>query len=364
VHGLVDDLAQDEKRGKLLQLLHASVLRHPADPYFPLVGALLARQTKAPPLPWIERSLERALVNPRAHFLLADILGTSGHVAQGLLELRIAVQQDSGLMSFAAAAALRWTDDYDRLMGAVPADAAGAPMLESMAARLGDPKDRALREKLLREALLRAPARPGPHLALAEMIVAAQPSAVENCAGERRAACEAELDGHANALQSALPRSSAATRVRASLLALQGNNSAAEALLAECCHSVEDTMTCVRAWVQAAAAVKAPERIQAAARDFLMLGCTESADCADSLAWVGDMMAGRGDWGNALTYYSRAVREQPTEARWMRVADASSKVGAFAEEISALERVAHLRKGIDPSLQSRIESSRAKAMAR
>jgi O-antigen ligase len=362
VRRLVDNLGHGSESGtKLAQLLHDSILRHPADPYFPLVGALLARQMKTSPMPWIERSLERALVNPRAHFLLADILGTSGHVVQGLLELRIAAQQDPGLMGPAATSAIRWTHEYDQLVGAVPADAGGAPMLQSMAAQLGDPKDRTLREKLLREALHRAPTRPEPHLALAEMLIAAQSSALERCAGDRGAA---ELEEHANALQSALPKNSAAARVRASLLLHQGKASAADELLAERCHAVDDALTCMHAWVQAAAAVRAPQRIQAAARDFLMLGCAGASDCADSLAWIGDVMAGRGDWGTALTYYSRAVHEQPTEAHWMRVADASSNVGALAEEISALERVAHLRKGLDPSLQSRIEASRAKAMGR
>src|SRR5262249_34366056 len=44
--------------------LKKAMTRHPAEPYFPLLGAIVARKAHdSSPLPWIERSLERANVN-------------------------------------------------------------------------------------------------------------------------------------------------------------------------------------------------------------------------------------------------------------------------------------------------------------
>src|SRR5262249_34287745 len=51
-------------------LIRQAMLRHPADPYFPLVGASLAWSVKDQnPMPWLQRSLERAVLNSRAHLL-------------------------------------------------------------------------------------------------------------------------------------------------------------------------------------------------------------------------------------------------------------------------------------------------------
>jgi lipopolysaccharide biosynthesis regulator YciM/uncharacterized membrane protein (UPF0136 family) len=359
-HVLVDDVRTPQTRLKLSSLLHAAMLRHPAEPYFPLVGAIAAHQAKENPVPWVERALERALLNPRAHFFLGEVLGATNHVPQALLELRIAVQQEPDLAAYAATAALRWTKELEYLLIAIPDGQSGASLLEQIAAQLAD-QDDPLRTTLLQQALHRSPRSSGVHLALAEVLLRElrRPESL-TCAAEKRKTCEEEIERHATFVETALPNASPAARLRAMLLVERGDAERAEALLADRCRSMSDKIACARAWVQVAAHIKQPERLLVAAHELIAVACSGTSECAEALTWLGDLMGERREWGGALTYYARAVREQPTENRWLRVADASSHVGAYAEEAAALERVAQLRGQMDASLKTRIDESRAR----
>src|SRR5258708_14605773 len=88
----------------------------------------------------------------------------------------------------------------------------------------------------------------------------------------------------------------------------------------------------------------------------------ESTDCANLATWIGDLMAQRGDWGGASAYYGRATREQPTEVRWLKLAQAASQLGAHAQAADALSKVGQLRGRIDPELQAQIAEHRGKAI--
>src|SRR6185295_3468992 len=88
--------------GPVRASLHTWMLRHPAEPYFPLVGAMGAYRTHTEnPIPWLQRSLERGQVNGRAHLLLAEVLSAPRTRRQAMLELRLALADDPGLFDLA-----------------------------------------------------------------------------------------------------------------------------------------------------------------------------------------------------------------------------------------------------------------------
>ncbi len=81
-------------------VLHAAMSRHPSEPYFSLVGATLAyRARPGSAMPWLERAIERAPLNGRAHLLIAEVLAARGARQQALLELRLATDDDPTVLA-------------------------------------------------------------------------------------------------------------------------------------------------------------------------------------------------------------------------------------------------------------------------
>jgi tetratricopeptide (TPR) repeat protein len=360
-----DGAKREPARVELRRRLKAAMLAHPAEPYFPLLGGLVAwvgRDDNA--LPWLERTLERAQLNGRAHLLLAQVLAARPAESQALFELSLAVHDDVGLAYSAAQMATRITQSYEELLRAVPRGAAGAPMLEACAGILGAAADRGTRVQLLRESLSRDAGRAGPHVALAYDMLAqiAQGDKSDVCSGDRRRACLSEVQEHARAVEAVDMDSSEADRLRASALEVDGRADEAERLLGERCPKASDRVQCLYAQAAAAAKIKTPERVGAVVKEMVVAGCASSAQCAQTNTYAGDLLAGRGEWGGATTHYERAVREEPTEARWLRLADAAGRSGAHARAADALEKVAKLRGGGDDALRRRINDERATAV--
>ena len=112
---------------------------------------------------------------------------------------------------------------------------------------------------------------------------------------------------------------------------------------------------------QIAAGIKGSEPFASIAKQLMSAGCASPADCAAIAVLIGDLMANRGEWG-AGTYYARSTREEPTEARWLKLAQAAERVGAYVQVADALEKVGQLRGKKDPDLRQRIDENRAKAV--
>src|SRR5690606_18081106 len=97
--GLDRSLDRDAFRARA----RAAMLRHPAEAYFPFVGAVRATVVRDESvLPWASRALERSPVYGRVHLLLARSL-YSRSPAQARLEYRLACQQDGQLCNVAEA---------------------------------------------------------------------------------------------------------------------------------------------------------------------------------------------------------------------------------------------------------------------
>ncbi|WP_437588137.1 O-antigen ligase family protein [Sorangium sp. So ce1000] len=347
--------------------LRAAILRHPAEPYFPLLGAVAALQGRSEsPIPWLQRTLERSRRHGRAHLLLAEVLASRGAKEQALLSLRLAVEDDADVTGTAAVLARQWTRRWDELLRAVPEGKAGVEMLERMAAT-GERRDEPdLRLRCAEEAIARDPARPGAHWAagnaLLEML---EDPGSARCGGDdaRRAACEQEIEARAAAVQGLDGDSFFAVQLRARLLLLRKKSAEAEQLLAESCERLDNRPGCLRLRVVAAAQAASSERLLPAIRDLMSASCSSLAQCAAAATWVGDQLVARKDYSSAVTYYARAAQDEPTEERLLKLADAASGAGAHVEAASALERLLQRRGGKDAELRRRILDERAKALA-
>ena len=71
-------------------------------------------------------------------------------------------------------------------------------------------------------------------------------------------------------------------------------------------------------------------------------------------------MVERGDFTSAMGYYEQAARDEPTDERWIKLANAASRAGAPMKAFSALSRV-HARR-TDPQIEKRLEEERQRAL--
>ncbi|WP_437333706.1 O-antigen ligase family protein [Sorangium sp. So ce394] len=352
---------------RLREELRAAMLRHPAEPYFPLLGAVTVLQGRIEsPIPWLQRTLERSRRHGRAHLLLAEVLASRGAKEQALLSLRLAVEDDTTVTGAAAVLARQWTERWDELLRAVPEGKAGVEMLERMAI-VGDRREALdLRLRCAEEAVARDPARVGARWAAgtALLTMLEDPSSAR-CGGDeaQRGACERQVEAHAAAIQGAKSDSFLAVQLRARLLLARKKSAEAEQLLAQSCERLDNRLGCLRLRVVAASQLGTSERLLPALRDLMPAACSSHAECASAATWVGDLLAGRKDYSSAVTYYARAAQDEPTEERLLKLADAASAAGAHVEAASALERLLQRRGGNDAELRRRILDERAKALA-
>jgi hypothetical protein len=367
------NLQYPEEIARLRNLVRAAMLRHPAEPYFPLIGALVAlRAHDQSAMPWLQHTLERGQVNGRAHLLLAEFLAGRGAKKQALFELRLSVENDGGLSGPASRTLVRWTRDYDELVSAVPAGKAGVRMLDQAAAYLNQPGDWRLQSRCNQEVIARDPAEVGARTreagARLDALATGKPEGL--CADA--AACHKEILDHAAAIALSRPESATAALIRSRLLLVDKKPEEAVSLLEIECQKVTERIPCLQARVSAAAEIKDPhpgragaqDRLGAASKELIGNACTTAMSCADMATWVGDIRRGRSEMGLALAMYERAARADPTEARWLKLADMASGAGEHGRAAEALERVAQRHGGGDPELKQRIQAERSLAGAR
>ena len=231
-------------------------------------------------------------------------------------------------------------------------------MLDAVAVRLHAPEKRELRRGCDWEALARDPQLFGPRWRLASDAIAS----IQANTCVRLPDCENEVIGHAKALERARPDVSEGARLRARMHLARGDPAAAERTLAEVCKRVRDRATCLQARLEAALQMRPHVYVGPVAKELLGAECVDRLACAASATRLGDSFAGLGEWNLATTFYLRAVREEPSEARYEKVADAASRAGAHGRAVEALERLKQLRGGGDEGLRRRIADERARAL--
>ena len=342
---------------ELRREIRAAMCRHPAEPFFSLLGATIAWQDRAEnPMPWLQRTLERSLLNGQAHLLVAQWLVNVPAKRQALLELRLAVESDPALTARTAGFALRWAESFDELLTAVPLREGRAASLEAMAALA---RDRGVGARCDRMALELEPKHVAPHERLGNDIVTALGSA-DGCPDRGR--CDQEMAGHVAAVTAAEPKRSTGARLEALRLAALGQVDEAERGLAVKCEDFEDYERCLRERAVIGAKIPGTERFAAASKAWLSVACSNPDPCAEAATWIGDLHAGRHEWGAAVNAYKRAVGEGETRERFVKLATAASQTGMHARASRALEQALALGHRSDPELEKRLTQERALAL--
>ena len=336
--------------------LRQAIRRHPADPYFPLLGAMVAfHRGQQPVMPWIQRALERGMNDGRIHLLLAHLLNREGAANQALMELRFAVERDPMLRNQAAQLATSLSDDPDALARTVPDGEAGVGMLEALAAQLhGRRHERA--SELDREILRRDPSAVEARVRVS-MARIADLQEGGDCADDP-APCVRDVEAHASKLDEVSADTSAAARVRAELYRAQDRPTEAAKMLVARCDEVTDRRRCWRIAVTMASAASTPELLSTASQKLLAESCADRSRCAKAAEWLGSIYAGKGHWAAAMMYYQRAMSEESTAQRLMAYAQAARRAGSPEKARRALRRALSLHADQKDEILERLEKLR------
>jgi hypothetical protein len=344
----------------LWSALREAMLRHPAEAYFPRVGALLALHTKTmDPMPWLQRSLERSLTNGETHLIVAHVLARRGAIRQALLESRIAVEYNPRLSGRIGRAVAHWTTKPDEIELAAPRDEAGSDVLFVAAEQLAAPEQVDARRVLLRAALQRDSASVPPRRALARELL--RDLSNPRCAGELRSACIAEILSHAKSLDAARPETADGLEIFASLYLATAQPDEARKVLAPRCPRLEGAkaMRCWRALLDVVRThSKDPSAVVDLARRLTSTACAVDEHCHEALVQAADAVADVSEWPLALSYYERAAQINPGARIFLKVAEMASKLGQVAVADRALTRAA-ARAGNNAKLARQIAERRA-----
>ena len=350
------DLSDPEASGAFRQKLRAAIRRHPGDPFLPLLGGLEARRRPdGKPLRWLARAVERDPTNGRPHLVLAEVFARTGARGQALMELRLAVERDPQLTGRAAAMAVKLTNAFDRLERAVPEGPEGARMLAELGARISRKQQPALRKQLLRAAMGRDPVLVRPRSVEASDLLAELKQDPPSKRCTPRGPCLARIQEHIRVIDEQAPDSAQAHILHAQLLALDGKHRDAEKLLAENCGRYRNATACWRQRVVVANEIPTAKVLGDAMSSYLASACTRPAQCARAAGWLGGLLARRGDWAGAAAKYERAAREDPTAARWLKLAESAARAGQATRARHALRRAKRSREEPNPKQLQRVE---------
>ncbi len=346
-------------------IVRNAMLRHPADPYFPLIGAVWALRSKQDnPIPYVQRALERSRVYGRAHLLMAGILFAQHVDNQALLELKFATRDDPSVISAAVALAIEHTQDHDDLERMVPEGDEGAPVLQTLGAWLHG-RNPAAGRQFDEEAVLRDGTSVDSRTRLAQDLLAELGKGDQSVvcgAAEAKRKCVEWLDQDIAAIAEIAPDRCGWALLRSQMLEVQGQPAEADKVLQDVCDRVTDRFNCVRARLDLAVRRKDGGLVETLVKQVAALGCTSSAECARTSVWVGDFETGIGNLGAAATAYERATQQDSSNAdAYVRLGRTSATLGMWARAMRAFERAVKLRPG-DAGLEQELETARTRVL--
>ena len=340
-------------------------MRHPADYYFPLAGAMAARMDRTNPMPWIQRALERGPTIGRTHLMLAEVLAGHGYSRQSLMELKLAAtyERTEAVWFAVSKVALPMTRDPAMLMLAVPDGSDGIGVLEMLARSMNDPEWVESREVLDIEALARDSSLVEPRQRIVDARLHALALEELPIWCPDRETCTADVEEHAGYLAQHASTTTRAPRALARLALLEGDRERAISILESGCSTPTDRAPCHRLLAESLLAAGASsERLEAAFSSYTAAACLEKTACAEAHAWVGATRAHRGELQLAVTALERAAREEPTLQRLLAVAEMAGRARLVSSEIKALEQATRLSPD-DPALAERLRVARGRARA-
>jgi tetratricopeptide (TPR) repeat protein len=329
--------------GKVQAQVATALLRCPADPYVPLIGALLTRESGKSPYVWLNQALRRDPLSARPHLLLAETLAARGALNQALLELKTTVKYAPQLVEVVAEHVLRWAPGLEQMLKAVPDGTDGIPLLNTLAARhAGSPERVALRQRLLALSLERNPRETSTNAIFVNDLFTALAGNVEPCVGDGKKACEERLHQHAAIVLADRTKPQLTVLLHAQLLAYEKKYDEADRWLTEHCSTLPDPVSCNRTRVIYAERLTEPGRFDEAATTYAASACSTPTNCAAAFDWLGAIEAQRNNPLLALSRFERAAEELPTAEAWLKVAESAARAGQYNRSETALATVRRL----------------------
>lgn len=366
-HDLFDDrealhasaIARLVRRADFDALAASAMLRHPAEPYLPFTGALRAVRTgESSVIPWIERTVELALVYGPAHLLLARWL-TPRSPSQARLEYRLTLEQAPELSSYVLPAMPGLVHGYDDALEVIPRTWGGTYWLDYLGSTV-------------------APSLPATARRLDDLIAAADPDsrgfaarrAEEGiadvtagvrapwCMGDRRASCLRDALARASRFAELAPTECRGHAIRARLLIEEGETARALKELRAEAETVADRTTCFEELANLAETARSDAMITQALDCVAHAGCADTAECVANLRFVATHEVLRGNHRMALAALQRARAMTPEDdALLAEVAALASKVDLHAEALRSYETLAQ-RHPDDPRWPAAIAAER------
>lgn len=344
---------------QLWDQLRSAMERHPAEPYFPRLGAVVAlRVGNVEPLPWIGRALERGPVDSRTHWLLARTLQRHGYLQQALLEARLAVEYDPDLAPTVGQNVAGWSEQFADIERAAPPGPSGSQVAISAASAIPPGSNDQLREGLFRLAVRKDKSFARAHKALAEELLRGLGSA--RCAADASAQCRADVLHEASALDRLNPSSADGSVIRAELYRATDQSGEADRVLSARCPVLEQSER-VRCWqALLAVALARPgnrQLVERVARHVAKTACTLEKGCEAALLQAGEAMKQLENWPEALAYFQGAVQIDPTVPALLSVADAAIALGRPSVADRALQ-MAERQSRQNPTVRGQIQAKR------
>ncbi|MGC4094730.1 MAG: O-antigen ligase family protein [Polyangiaceae bacterium] len=339
--------------GRFRARLKEAMSRHPAEPYFPLLGGALALSARdQDPIPWLSRALQRSKRNGRAHLLLARALARRGAKQQSFLELRLAVLDDQSLADYAARIAVAQAPDGRDVDAAVPPGRAGLAMLVQISNLV--PQQLGTRRELLEQAVARDLENPTARVTLVQELLT-QLRQRPNGTIAADSAEVRDIEKQIAAIQRIVPSRSDAARLQSELLVVLGRVEESEQVLARRCALVADAVTCLTARVTVAARIRDSAPLVQAARDLSNASCAGAHECARTSLWLAELHEARNEPALALSQCLKAADMEPAVATtWMRVARVALTAGFPEKAREASERAYRLGAPRDAGLDQRL----------
>lgn len=315
--------------------LRSSMLRYPAEAFLPLMGGVRAQTVGGDSvLPWVARALE---LNPRfgrAHLVLARSLArVASYRAQARLEYRLAYENDVSLRVAMLKESPSLVTTSDDALELVPDGRDGIEVLDSLAEAIETslPSSSSRLDAVLVE---RDPGNAGALRRRAERALSDVKHAHlwcrprDACVGDAVAAAKELIARQGDRCESHLLLSHVRVQSGNATLAFEELDAAVD--------RVTDRFECLRQLVTLALETNQSRRADIALERLVRAGCGEAAECAQLYSWAASTQEERGNSGQAMALYRRAIQVSPERADLVEhVAELAVKLGLYTEAIEA-----------------------------
>lgn len=348
--------------------IRAAMLRHPSEPFLPLVGAVRSQVTgEGNVVAWTSAALERYPRFGRAHLVIARSL-FGRYSSQARLEYRLAYEYDRGLRPKAIAEGAMLVDDPSSALELVVEGDGRAQGLRLLSQEIV--KRLPSTAYVLDTELLRLEPKSGPVLmrraadAVSDLVNEHPWCEAEDCAAAALQATELNLAAQPGLCEPHLLRARA---VVASSKDIAGRRAAFDDLV-KSLEEVDERTRCQRSMLQLMHELGDERYVETMLQSLVRNGCGSNAECFSLYQWAARFEETRGRDVSALSYYKRALLLEPGREDVLdAILRIATKHGLLGDAQSAADSIARLHPGdaeraaTAASLANKIRSQRIPA---